>query len=150
MIPPHIRRVLRDWSEAITLAVTTVAVVAAVVATVVAIGTSGAATRSAKDATAAADRAAATLRAQKRSDDRAVERDAARTFQRCEQIEPVAIVAQLGLDAAPGLRAKVLRDRPGLLDENGHLPVPDCRRIYPFGASVSPRYPDLTPTKPAP
>jgi hypothetical protein len=83
-------------------------------------------------------------------DDRAVERDAARTFQRCEQIEPVAIVVQLALDRAPSIRAEIRRTRPTLLDREGHLPVPDCRRIYPLGAAVSHRYPDLTPTKPAP
>ncbi|WP_210492280.1 hypothetical protein [Patulibacter sp. SYSU D01012] len=83
-------------------------------------------------------------------DDRAVERDAARTYQRCKQVEPIAIVAQLGLDRSPHLRAEIQRKRPDLLDENGHLPVPDCERTYPLGAAVSHRYPDLTPTKPAP
>lgn len=83
-------------------------------------------------------------------DDRAVERDAARTFQRCEQIEPVATVVQLAVDSSGRLRELIRRDHPDVLDPQGHLPVPDCRRIYPFGASVSDRYPDLTPTKPAP
>jgi Na+-transporting methylmalonyl-CoA/oxaloacetate decarboxylase gamma subunit len=153
----RIRLGLKEWSEVLLLLVTTVAVICAVIATVVAIGTSsdatqsaGNATAAAEDATVAARRAASIARAQKRADDRAVERDAARTYQRCEQIEPVAFVAQLALDASPEIRAKVRRAHPEYFDEGGQLPVPDCERIYPRGFAVSDRYPDLTPTKPAP
>jgi hypothetical protein len=82
------------------------------------------------------------------------ERDAARAYQRCEQIVPTTSVVSLVLDRVPRLTAQIQREQPGLLtrgsDGRLHLDVPDCRRIYPKGAAVSSRYPDLTPTKPAP
>lgn len=133
----------REWSNAILLVVLLLAVVAAGVSVWQARGASAGATRAARDA-------AQSARTQQQADDRAVERDAARTFQRCEQIEPIAVIVQLAVDTAPALRAQIRRSHPEVLDPKGHLPVPDCARIYPLGAAVSDRYPDLTPTKPAP
>lgn len=83
-------------------------------------------------------------------DQQADERDAARAYQRCEQNRPVAIVAAMALDEYPAFRRAVVAAHPEALDDDGRLPVPDCRRIYPRGAELSARYPDLTPTRSTP
>jgi hypothetical protein len=148
---------VREWSNVILLVAVLLAVALAAVSLVQARGASDrssgsadSATRAAENAARAAKEAAQSARTQLQADARAVERDAARTFQRCEQIEPVAIIVQLAVDTAPALREQIRRRHPEVLDAKGHLPVPDCKRIYPLGAAVSGRYPDLTPTKPAP
>lgn len=81
-----------------------------------------------------------------RSDDR----DAARAYQRCEQQRPTQAAVSVLLERYPDARATVRREAPGTLDPRGHLPVPDCARIYPRGAEISHRYPDLTPTRDGP
>lgn len=86
--------------------------------------------------------------------DRSDDRDAARAYQRCEQFVPPTTVLSSALDFYPDLAAAIQRKHPGLLtkDSRGqfHLEVPDCKRIYPRGYEASPRFPDLTPTRPAP
>lgn len=89
-----------------------------------------------------------------RAADRSDDRDAARAYQRCEQIVPPTQVVAVALDLVPELAARVDREIPGLLrrgaDGRPHLEVPDCARVYPRGAAVSHRYPDVAPTRQAP
>jgi hypothetical protein len=88
------------------------------------------------------------------ADNRADDRDAARAYQRCEQIVPPTQVVAIALDLVPALAARVDHEKPGLLrrgrDGRPHLEVPDCARVYPRGAAVSHRYPDVAPTRPTP
>ncbi|MCK9250655.1 MAG: hypothetical protein M0P31_16960 [Solirubrobacteraceae bacterium] len=79
------------------------------------------------------------------SRDLSTDRDIARAFQRCEQLRDLAMVQQIALDEAPWILARIRLRDPHLLATDGRVPVPDCARIYPRGAGLSVRFPELAP-----
>lgn len=126
----RICRVVREWSNFLLLVLLAASVALAAISLVQARG-------AVHDAQEAAHRAAGALRAQRAAESVNADRDAARTFQRCEQNREL-------IEAVNGLivRGNALLGRLPLVDE------PNCRRTYPRGARQSRNYPDVAPTSP--